>query len=169
MARLVRQLRYLYLAFFSKPVPDRRLYRHIRRHKSRRILELGVGTRERALRLIEVAAQAGPNRVSYTGVDLFEMRSESDGPGVSLKLAYRDLQASGARVRLVPGRANSALAQTANSLGPHDLVLIAADQPDEARPGLVLLSPHFGGWGESLSPAARRGRRPPRLENHVSR
>src|ERR1700722_2539615 len=117
MARLVRQLRYLYLAFFSKPVCDRRLYRHIRRHKSQRILDLGVGTMQRALRLIEVAAEAGPKQVSYTGIDLFEMRSESDGPGVSLKLAHRELQATGARVRLVPGNARSALPQSANSLG----------------------------------------------------
>ena len=83
MARLVQKLRYLYLAFFSKPAGDRPIYRHIRRHKSQRIMELGVGTLDRALRLIEVAAQAGPNRVSYTGIDLFEMRGESDGPGVS--------------------------------------------------------------------------------------
>jgi hypothetical protein len=132
MARLVRKLRYLYLAFFSKPVSDRRLYRHIRRHKSQRIIELGVGTMERALRLIEVAAQAGPNQVSYTGIDLFEMRTEADGPGVSLKVAHRGLQATGARVRLLPGNAQSALPRTANSLGPHDLVLISADQSDES-------------------------------------
>jgi hypothetical protein len=133
MARLARQLRYLYLAFFSQPVRDRGLYRHIWRHKSHRILELGVGTTERARRLIEVAALAGADsRVCYTGIDLFEMRGESDAPGVSLKLAHRELQATGARIRLVPGSAQSALAQTANSLGPHDLVLIAADQPDES-------------------------------------
>ena len=133
MANLVRQLRYLYLAFFSQPGHDRCLYRHIGRRKSHRILELGVGTTERAQRLIEVAGLADPGcQVGYTGIDLFEMRGESDAPGVSLKLAHRQLQATGARVRLVPGIAQSALAQTANSLGPHDLVLIAADQPDES-------------------------------------
>jgi hypothetical protein len=150
MARLVRQLRNLYLAFFSKPVRDRRLYRHIRRHKSQRILELGVGTMERALRLIEVATQAGPNRVSYTGIDLFEMRGESDAPGVSLKLAHRELNASGAKVRLVPGSAQSALAQTANSLGPHDLVLIAADQPDESLAKAWMYFPRILAEGASV-------------------
>jgi hypothetical protein len=132
MARLVRQLRYLYLAFFSKPAGDRRLYRHIRRHKSLRIMELGVGTLERSLRLIELANDAGTGQVSFTGIDLFEMRAEADGPGVSLKVAHRGLQASGAKVRLVPGNAQSALTRMANTMGPHDLVLISADQTDES-------------------------------------
>jgi hypothetical protein len=150
MARVVRQLRYLYLAFFSKPVRDRRLYRHIRRHKSQRILEFGIGTMERTLRVIEVAAQVGPNRVSYTGVDLFEMRGDADGPGVSLKLAHRELNAAGAKVRLVPGNAQLALAQTANSLGPHDLVLIAADQSDESLAKAWLYFPRILADGASV-------------------
>jgi hypothetical protein len=132
MARLARQLRYLYLAFFSKPIGDRPLFRHIRRHKSQRILEFGVGTTERAQRLIEVATLYASEQISYTGIDLFEMRGESDGPGVSLKLAHRSLTATGARVRLLPGNIQSALPQAANSLGPQNLVLISADQSDES-------------------------------------
>jgi hypothetical protein len=42
------------------------------------------------------------------------------------------LQATGAKVRLVPGQAGSAPAQQANSLGQHDLVLISADQTEAA-------------------------------------
>ena len=79
-----------------------------------------------------MATEAGANPVSFTGIDLFETRTEADGPGVSLKVAHRGLQASGAKVRLLPGNAQSTLPRMANSLGPHDLVLISNEQSDES-------------------------------------
>jgi hypothetical protein len=124
----LRQLRSFYFAYLSQPAALRPLYRFIRRHKVRRILELGVGTTERSQRLIEVATTASPGqRIDFTGVDLFELRSDT-AAGVSLKLAHRLLKATGARIRLVPGDPHSALSQMANSLGPHDLAVISADQ-----------------------------------------
>lgn len=127
----VRALRYWYLAYGSQPRHERLLYRSIRQHRVQRILELGLASTERACRLIEVAARYGGGRVSYTGIDLFELRS-GDSSGVSLKLAHRRLSASGARVRLVPGDPYSALSAVANSLSGTDLVIVSADQDREA-------------------------------------
>jgi len=81
------------------------------------------------MRMIEVAAAAAPiKEIHYTGIDLFEARSPSDGPGPTLKRAYRLLQATGARVQLAPGDPFTALARTANSLGPTDLVILSHQQ-----------------------------------------
>jgi hypothetical protein len=127
----VRALRYLYLAYLSKPRHDQLLYRYARRHRVQRILELGLGTAERACRLIEIAARASGQRVSYTGIDLFELRGE-ESKGVSLKLAHRRLAATGARVRLVPGDPHAALAAVANGLVGTELVIVSADQDRQA-------------------------------------
>lgn len=121
-------LRQLYLAWFSQPAGERFIYRHIRRARAHRLLELGVGTTLRSQRMIETAARAQGQRVEFTGVDLFELRPQTGAEGVSLRLAHRQLAKTGARVRLVPGDPLSALSRVANGLGPQDLVLISADQ-----------------------------------------
>jgi len=131
MTAWARQLRYGYLAYFSKPVSEQILVRHVWKHKSCRLLEIGIGSGERAKRLIQLATAASPgSTILYTGIDPFELRTS--GGGMSLKLAHRTLVATGAKVRLLPGEANYALPPMANSLGPHDLVLIAGDQTDES-------------------------------------
>ena len=89
-------------------------------------MELGLGTGQRAVRMIEVAASRTPiGEVRYTGVDAFEARSAAEGPGLSLKAAHRLLKATGARIQLVPGDPFAALARTANSLGPPDLAIFS--------------------------------------------
>jgi hypothetical protein len=129
MSSLRARLRCSYLAWFGKPAELRTLFRHERKHRPTRILELGIGAGQRAAKLIEVAAaMSRGGEIRYTGIDLFEMRKPEDGLGMSLKLAHRQLASTGAKVRLVPGDPLTALARTANSLGAHDLVLIAADQ-----------------------------------------
>lgn len=123
------RLRSLYLCYFAQPKSLRPLFRLLcKRRKSspiRKITELGVGTAERALRLLELCPAAD---AAYTGVDLFEARGAADGPGLSLKEAHKKLTATGVKVRLVPGDPNSALARSANGLADQDLILIAADQ-----------------------------------------
>lgn len=125
-------LQYLYLAFFSKPICDRKLFRLVRRQRIARFLEIGVGEAVRARRLISVAQryQAG-GEVRYTGIDPFESRAANDPPGLTLKLAHRLLKASGAQVQLVPGDPYSALSRSANSLTGVELVIISADQDGE--------------------------------------
>jgi len=94
-----------------------------------RIVELGVGNGLRATRMIEAASLWVPvDQVQYTGVDLFEARADSHERGLTIKQAHRLLQATGARVRLLPGDCLSALARAANTLSNSDLVVISADQ-----------------------------------------
>jgi len=119
------RLRLLYLLHLSNPSSDRAIYQAVYRRRIQRIIELGVGTGERAVRLIEVAGQHLPvSQVLYTGIDPFEARNPDDGPGITLKRAYRLLHATGARVRLVPGDPLSVFSAMANDLGVADLVLI---------------------------------------------
>jgi hypothetical protein len=128
-----RQLRYFYLAFFSKPASYRRLYRFIHRQRVKRMLEIGIGTAGRAKKLIDLAAHtAGGDRIDYTGIDLFELRPADRLPGLSLKAAHRELSATGARVRLIPGDPFGALSRTANALTGTQLVLISGDQDRES-------------------------------------
>jgi hypothetical protein len=66
------RVRCFYLAHLSRPANDRPIYQLIRRHRLRRIVEIGIGLAERSARMIEVAAAAaGPASVVFSGVDLF--------------------------------------------------------------------------------------------------
>ncbi len=138
---ILSHLRLLYVSCFSTPQSDRSIYQAIRRHKVRKIVELGVGSGHRALRMIEVARLASPRQdISYVGMDLFEGRSELDGPGLSLKAAYQFLRGVGARVQLVPGIPAESLVRTANSLGKIDLLIVPAelDSPSPSRAWLFV-------------------------------
>jgi hypothetical protein len=76
--------------------------------------------------MIEVAKRLHPpSDIYFTGTDPFESRGPADGPGLSLKKAHRVLSATGVRTRLIPGDPFSALAVTANTLRPFDLVVIS--------------------------------------------
>ena len=119
-------LRSLWLTRLSKPAGERALYRHALKTPPRRILELGVGTLARTERLLEVATAATPpGDLTYVGLDRFESRLPSDPPGVSLKEAHQRLHGK-ARVQLVPGNIDSALARVCNHLGVFDLVVISS-------------------------------------------
>ena len=120
-------LRVFYLSYLSSPPCDRPIYRAIRRQKARRILELGIADGRRATRMIEVARRFHPAMATeFTGLDLFESRSATDGPGMTLKAAYRLLGRLDTRVRLIPGDPFSVLSKTANLLGHFDLVIVSA-------------------------------------------
>lgn len=126
-------LKSLYLAYFSKPVYERPLYRAVRRRPLHKIVELGLGTGRRASRLIELTQRgAGADRVGYTGVDLFEMRPTGAAGGLTLKEAYRQLRPSGAKVSLLPGDPFSTLSRGANNLLGTDLLIVSADQQGES-------------------------------------
>jgi hypothetical protein len=133
--RLVSCLRLLYLCYSSRPASDRPIYRAIRRHGAQKIVELGFGDGTRALRMIEVARRcSGQSGVHYVGMDLFEGRTESNGPRISLKKAHQLLSgnktrglAAAARVQLVPGDPAEGLIRMANSLGKADLLIVPAE------------------------------------------
>jgi hypothetical protein len=119
-------LKSFFLSRFAKPTGDRGLDRVLRSGASRRIVEIGVGDGQRAKQILQLAVRlANGEPVSYTGIDLFESRSDRDG--LDLKQAYKLLRPTGARVQLVPGEPFSALAQVANCLQRTDLLIISAD------------------------------------------
>ncbi len=137
------RLKYLYLAYFSKPVGDRVVYRAIGRRKARRILEIGVGPSGRTLRMIGLARRgAGGEAVRYVAVDLFEARGAASG-GLSLKETHRLLKPTGAQVQLIPGEAAQALARCANSLQNMDVVLISADHSEQSLAGAWFYLPRM--------------------------
>jgi len=120
------RFRLFYLLHLSRPALDRPVYRLLCDRPVRSIVELGIGTGERAQRMIEVTALHGPvGQVRYTGVDLFEARSRADGPGLSLKEAHRLLKATGVRVQLLPGDPFTALSRAPSNLVGTDLVVIS--------------------------------------------
>jgi len=125
---ILSHIRLLYSCCLSKPQSNRPVYRAIRRCHARKIVELGIATGQRALRMIEVAKLASPGQeIHYVGVDQFEGRSESDGPGLTLKDAHQLLRRDGVRVQLVPGNPADALIRVANSLGKIDLLIVRAE------------------------------------------
>lgn len=125
---ITRSFRLFYLAHLSHPAADRILYRAIQRCQARRILQLGIGTGQQALRMIEVAGHCGrPDDVQFTAVDRFETRTVDDGPGLTLRSAYRMLRATRARVRLVPGDPLDELPLRANDLGQFDLLVFSRE------------------------------------------
>jgi hypothetical protein len=118
------RLRYFYLAYLSKPKAQRTLYRLIRRHSPRNIVEIGVGDCQRGSRLIGVAQRfARGEPVQYTGIDVFEAAASRT---LLLKEAYRRLRATAANIRLEPGDPHWALARAANSLTGTDLLVISS-------------------------------------------
>lgn len=118
------RLKSAYLAWWSKPKADRAVYRYIRRHRPRRIVELGLEDGLRARRMISLAMRYCPDEpLQYTGIDPFEMRAAA-GERLSLKAAHRQLCRSGARVRLLPGEPLEVLSMAANTLLATDLLLL---------------------------------------------
>ena len=131
MAGLSR-LRLFYLLHLSKPASDRLVYREIRRLKARKVVELGLGTGQRAVQIIEVLKEFHEVRdIHYTGVDLFEARTAADGPGISLREAHCLLKATGARIQLVPGTVGEALSRIANGISQVDVLVISGRIPPE--------------------------------------
>jgi hypothetical protein len=119
-------MRSLWLTRLSKPAGERVLYRHTLKAPPRRILELGLGMLDRTERLLEVAGSSiAAADLTYVGLDRFESRAATDAPGVSLKQAHQRLRGK-ARVQLVPGNIDSALARVCNHLGVFDLVVISS-------------------------------------------
>jgi hypothetical protein len=131
--RFFTRLKLLYLTHFSKPIADRAIYRAIGRVRPKVILEIGVGSGARALRMIGQLQMLDPTlELRYVGIDQFEARPKSDVPSLTLKEAHSLLRATPAKVQAVPGDPLSALSRVANSLKDVDLVIISHDQHGES-------------------------------------
>ncbi len=120
-------LQTFYYSYLAAPRADRTLFQAIRRNRPRRILELGIGTGSRAVRLIRMAQRHhAEGEVRYIGLDLFESRTACNGPGITLKLAYRMLRTTGARIQLLPGEPLETLARAANNIGTINIAIFSA-------------------------------------------
>ena len=76
--------------------------------------------------MIDAAARFTPRSdIQYVGMDRFEDRGKTDGPGLPLITAHRVLTRSGARIKLIPGDPLRSLARAANELGQIDLLIIS--------------------------------------------
>jgi len=126
------RLRLFYLLHLSKPASDHLVYREIRRLKVRKVVELGLGTGQRAVHIIEVLKEFHEVRdIHYTGVDLFEARTAAEDPGISLREAHCLLKATGARIQLVPGTVGEALSRIANGVSQVEVLVISGRIPPE--------------------------------------
>jgi hypothetical protein len=129
-------IRSVYYRYVSKPAFNRPVYRAIQRYHARKIVELGIGTGHRAVRMIQAARCASPEAdIRYVGLDRFEDRTESDGSGLSLKAAHQLLRAADAQIQLIPGLPADTLTRMANALGKVDLLIMPAalDSPSAGR------------------------------------
>ncbi len=123
-----------WLVHVAKPVGETFVYRAACDRPVKRVMEIGVGTGERTLKLIKLLSEMTPAaELAYFGVDLFEAR-ETAGmpPGQSLKEMHRLLKTTGCRVQLIPGDPFAALARTANTIQQLDLVVINQEQQGES-------------------------------------
>ena len=119
-------LKYVYLAHFSQPRTQRQLFRLVKAHKTLRIVEVGIYNVERSAAIITLAQRfAEGEQVSYTGLDWFDARPD-DLPRMTLKQAHRELQSTGAAVRLVPGEPARSVASIANSHQNTGLLLLSS-------------------------------------------
>lgn len=126
-------LKRLYLRHFAKPPHDQTLFRLVHRHAIAKLALLGMSDLERTMRLIEVAqADNGGVNIELIAVDKFEMRTQAEGAGSTLKAAHRFFAAKEIKARLLPGDPQSVLTASANSISGVDLLLIAADQDRES-------------------------------------
>jgi hypothetical protein len=118
-------LKYAYLAYFSQPKSQRVIYQQIKKLGVKRIVEVGIGSIERAVQMINVAQRFSSDKsITYTGFDWFEEREAGQSP-LPLIHAHRQMQLCGAKARLVPGFPPATLPQIANSLQRTDLMLIS--------------------------------------------
>jgi hypothetical protein len=141
---ILSHIRLIYSCHFSKPSCNRPVYRAIRRCHAQKIVELGIGAGQRAMRMIDVSKLVSPQQdIHYVGIDQFEARSESDGPGLTLKAAHRLLRREGVRVQLVPGGPSESLVRVANSLGKVDLLIVPAELEAESNARAWLFIPRM--------------------------
>lgn len=127
----VSTLKFWYWSLLAKPVADRALYKLVKRERPTRIVELGIGSVERTVRLLALAEKFAPGvERSYTGLDWFEER-RPELPKLSLKAMHKTLHDTGAKSRIMPGGPTMALSMLANSLVGSQLVLISQMASDE--------------------------------------
>jgi len=119
-------LRLLPWTTLSKPACDRAIYQKIKQLRARSIVEIGLGDGVRAERIVQIAQKFGAGEtVKYTGIDLFDGRSE-DQPPLKLIEMHKRLSSMGIKPQLVPGTVASSIQRIANSHTRTDLMIVSA-------------------------------------------
>lgn len=121
-------LRFFHLCWLAKPKADRVVYKTIKNQNVTSIVEIGLADGQRCEKMIQVAQKFSEGQpVQYTGIDLFDSREASE-TAVSLLDMHKRLNKTGAKVKLIPGDAESATARVANSLAGTDLIVLTTDK-----------------------------------------
>jgi hypothetical protein len=127
----ISALKFFQMTWLSKPAPDRLIYKLIKKRQIKSIVEIGMGDGSRSAKMIAVAKKFSPDcRIKYTGVDLFDSRSQDQSP-LKLIEMHRQLNAVDAKTQLVPGDLASALPRIANAHVRTDMVIISAGFEDD--------------------------------------
>ena len=122
----VSTIQYMHWTMLAKPACDRAIYQKIKQLRARSIVEIGVGDGVRAERIVQVAQKFGAGQtVKYTGIDLFDGRSEDESP-LKLIEMHKRLSALGVKPQLVPGDLGSSIRRIANSNTRTDLMIVSA-------------------------------------------
>jgi len=121
-------LRAFWLCWFSRPKPDRAIFRLIQKRKPRKLMLLGLGDARRALRMISLAQRYQPaDAIHFAAIDRFDSRP-LEVPHFTLKAAHKLLRPTRSRINLIPGDPLEGLVRAASALHSFDLVVISADQ-----------------------------------------
>lgn len=134
-------LKYARDALFSKPSSDRELVKLARKACVRRIVEVGIESPERTVRLLSELARRDDG-VTYSGFDAFEQREAGEEP-LSLLATHRLLAGLGAKVRLTPGEPEATMAAMANHLPDSDLILLPRDMDSRSATGVWFYLPRM--------------------------
>ncbi len=137
MARL-SWLQRLYWRHLSKPANERDLFIHVLENPVGSILEIGIGSGERAKRLLPLCTKPeGIAQIRYAGVDPFES-APAGQPHLNLKQAHRMLAELGVKAHLIPGDPQFAISRVANLVQPSDLIIIDGEWESDTETGRTI-------------------------------
>lgn len=121
----------MHLSYFSNPVENRVVYQAVNRIRPKTILEFGIQRGIRSAHVLELAKRFHEtSEITYCCVDPFESRIIEDGPGLSLRKAYKMLAKTGVRVLAVPGSSSEGLRQISDMVENVELMIIATPSLD---------------------------------------
>lgn len=115
-----------YLTRFSSPVENRKVYQAVCRIKPKVILEFGIQRGDRSFNMLELSKRFHKaETIQYCCVDPFESRTQEDGPGLSLRKAYKVLAKTNVRLQTVPDSPVESLRHVAGSIRNVEILVVA--------------------------------------------
>jgi hypothetical protein len=131
-------LQRLYWRYLFKPAEERALMLFVLENPIGSILEIGIGSGDRAKRLLPICTKPeGVAQIRYAGLDPFESAPEGTHH-LNLKQAHRMLAELGVKAHLIPGDIKSAVSRVAHMILPSDLVIIDGDWASDSDSGRAI-------------------------------